>query len=149
MKTLFPILVFSLAVAFSHLGKAEVYRWTGPDGKTHFGDKPPAGTQGVETFKGGAGVSFMGGGGTAGAKKAAVRVKLFVTQTCTYCKKAKAYLRQRGTPFEELDIGTSRQAKVEYQQLGGNGVPVILVGQQRMDGFNQGRLEALLADAGL
>jgi hypothetical protein len=33
--------------------------------------------------------------------------------------------------------------------LGGNGVPVILVGQQRMNGFDAGGLKSLLKAAGL
>lgn len=35
------------------------------------------------------------------------------------------------------------QAKAEYQQLGASGVPVILAGQQRMDGFSPEDFRAL------
>jgi len=141
---LLPLLTWALCAPAG----AEVYRWTDADGKPHFGDKPPAGAKGVESFQGKAAVSFMGDGNAA-VKKPAAKVRLFVTQACPYCKKAKAYLRQRGTPFEELDVETSRSAKAEYDKLGGRGVPVILVGQQRMEGFDAGGLESLLVDAGL
>lgn len=146
--TMRSILLLLIALALCSAGRAEVYRWTGADGKPHFGDKPPVGAAGVESFKGGGGVSFMGGGNVS-EKKASAKVRLFVTQSCPYCKKAKAYLNQRGTPFEELDIETSLSAKKEYQKFGGNGVPVILVGQERMNGFDAEGLESLLVGAGL
>jgi len=148
MKSLAPILLIAF-FCLPGLAGAEVYRWTDAQGKLHFGDKPPAGTAGVESFQGKAAVSFMGGGGEASAKTPSGKVRMFVTPSCTYCKKAKAYLRQRGTPFEELDVENSRSAKAEYDRLGGRGVPVILVGQKRMDGFDAGGLESLLVDAGL
>ena len=148
MKTQQILLLALFALALCAPGMAEVYRWTDADGKPHFGDKPPVGANGVESFQGKAAVSFMGGGGAPVASPSG-KVRIFVTQTCPYCKKAKAYLRQRGTPFEELDVETSRSAKTEYDKLGGRGVPVILVGQQRMNGFDAGGLESLLVGAGL
>ncbi|CAG1021849.1 Glutaredoxin 3 [Methylococcales bacterium] len=146
LRTLLPPL---LVLALSASAGAEVYRWTDTDGKPHFGDKPPAGATGVESFQGKAAVSFMGGGNVSTVKSPSGKVRIFVTQTCPYCKKAKAYLQKRGTPFEELDVEASRSAKAEYDRLGGNGVPVILVGQQRMNGFDAGRLESLLVGSGL
>lgn len=38
--------------------------------------------------------------------------------------------------------------KQEYTALKGRGVPIILVGSQRMDGYEQGALEAMLRTAG-
>lgn len=125
-------------------GAAEIYRWTDERGKTHFGENPPEGRP-AQALHGGA-VSFMGGG-AAPAK--AEKPRLFVTQSCPYCNKAKAFLRKRGTPFEELDIEASASARAEYDRLGGRGVPVILLGQKRMDGYDQARLAAWLDEAGL
>ena len=82
---------------------------------------------------------------TAGASK----VKLYTTTWCGYCKRAKAYLQARGTPFQEIDVETSAQGQREFQALGGRGVPVILVGNQRMDGYSEGTLAGMLKQAGL
>ena len=41
------------------------------------------------------------------------------------------------------------EARSEYDRLGARGVPVILVGRQRMDGYDQGRLESMLRSEGL
>lgn len=138
-------LAFSLGVGPAG---AEIYRWTDAQGKAHFSNQKPTGEAGTraETFHGSGSVSFMGGGGST-ARVAAVR--MFVTQSCPYCKKAKAYLNKRGTPFEELDIERSRRAKAEYERLGGKGVPVTLVGGQRINGFDAEELEQILKDAGL
>ena len=144
MKPLPTLLLLFLCTGLSAPSGADIYRWTDADGKPHFGDKPPTGAKGVESFQGKAGVSFMGGGGMV-----STQVRMFVTQHCPYCKKAKAFLRRRGTPFAELDVETSSSAKAAYEKLGGNGVPVILVGQQRMDGFDEEDLESLLQAAGL
>ncbi len=125
---------------------AEIYQWTDAQGKKHFSDKKPQ-NQKVESFKGRAAVSFVGEGPSATRSKAKVRI--FVTQSCPYCKKAKAFLRQRGTPFEELDVEASASADAEFKKLEGSGVPVILVGKQRMDGYDEAGLARLLLNAGL
>jgi glutaredoxin len=79
----------------------------------------------------------------------AQRVRLLSASWCGYCKRAAAYLRSRGTPFEELDVEKSSQGKREYAALKGHGVPIILVGDRRMDGYDQATLAMMLKDAGL
>ena len=51
--------------------------------------------------------------------------------------------------FTEFDIEMNGLAKAEFKRLGGKGVPLILVGDQRMKGFNATRLDKLLQEAGL
>lgn len=126
---------------------AGIYRWKGVDGKLHFGDKPPPDATEVIPFQGGGSVSFIGDQ-SASRQRSKANVRMFMTQSCGYCKRAKAYLNAKGISFEELDIERSSSAKLEYQQLGGRGVPVILVGMERMNGYNQESLEALLKQAG-
>lgn len=126
--------------------QGEIYQWTDDSGKHHFGDKKPEGREAV-AFEGHAAVTFMGYSTVSVAGKG--RVRVFVTQNCPFCKKAKAFLNKRGTPFDELDVEKSYLAKTEYQRLGAVGVPVILVGKQRMNGFNADELKEMLAAAGL
>ena len=129
--------------------QAEIYRWTDASGRVHFSNQKPMEAQGapVETYHSGMRVSIMEGTSQPSALPHA-RIRMFTTQWCPICKKAKAYLRERGIPFEELDVEASASAKAEYDQLGGKGVPVILVGERRMDGFDAGRMESALAEAG-
>jgi glutaredoxin len=75
-------------------------------------------------------------------------VKMYATAWCPYCSKARAYFARRGIAYVEIDIEKSREGRAEYERLGARGVPVILVGTQRMNGFSEARLSQLLADAG-
>ena len=65
-------------------------------------------------------------------------VVMYSAEWCGVCKKAKRYFNARRIPFREFDIDKNKQARREFQLLGGKGVPLILVGNYRMSGFDQG-----------
>jgi len=131
---------------------ADMYKWVDENGKVHYADSPPPGKKAkkldlkINSISGPPVVSTLGS--TAPATSTA-KVKLYTTTWCGYCKRAKAYLQARKTPFEEIDVEASAQGQSEFRSLGGRGVPVILVGNQRMDGYSEGGLEGLLKQAGL
>src|SRR5678815_1352320 len=75
-------------------------------------------------------------------------VKMYATSWCPYCAKARAYFARRGIAYVEVDIEKSREGRAEYERLGARGIPVILVGPQRMNGFSEARLSQLLSEAG-
>src|SRR6185503_3139537 len=75
-------------------------------------------------------------------------VKMYATSWCPYCAKARAYFARRNIAYVEVDIEKSKEGRAEYDRLGARGIPVILVGPQRMNGFSEARLSQLLADAG-
>jgi glutaredoxin len=133
---------------------ADMYKWIDENGKVHYTDSPPPGRKAkkldlkINSISGPPVVSAFANR-DAGAAVAASSVKLYTTTWCGYCKRAKAFLQARGTRFEEIDVETSAQGQVEFRNLGGRGVPVILVGSQRMDGYSQESLEAMLRQAGL
>ncbi|MDH1105937.1 hypothetical protein N5C55_07015 [Pseudomonas otitidis] len=54
---------------------------------------------------------------------------------CGYCKQASQYFRRNGISFVEYDIEKDQNARRAYDTIGGNGVPVILVGNKRLNGF--------------
>ena len=64
-------------------------------------------------------------------------------------KKTKTYLSEKGVAFREYDVERSETGRREYKRLNGKGVPIILVGDQRMDGFDRSRLEVILRKNGL
>jgi len=76
------------------------------------------------------------------------RITLYSTPRCAYCKQAREFLKTRKIPFQELDIQQSVKARKQFDRLGARGVPVITVGEERMDGFKAGPLLKLLRDAG-
>jgi glutaredoxin len=75
-------------------------------------------------------------------------VKMYATSWCPYCAKARAYFARRNIAYVEVDIERSREGRAEYDRLGARGVPVILVGTQRMNGFSEARLSQILSEAG-
>lgn len=73
-------------------------------------------------------------------------VKIYSTQTCGHCQRAKQFLTARGVRFTEYDVSRDRAAADELVRISGQtGVPVILVDGQMVVGFNQPMLETLLA----
>lgn len=127
---------------------SQLYRWTDDKGAIHYSDKAPEKGAAEVKINSNSGPATVSGSGTPAAGSAKAPVKMLATSWCGYCRKARAYLNSRGIPFEELDVEKSAQGKQEYRALKGRGVPIILVGTQRMNGYDQGRLEAMLRAGG-
>jgi glutaredoxin len=68
---------------------------------------------------------------------------MYATSWCGYCKKAREYFRKKNIPYTEYDIEKDEQAKSKYDSFGGRDVPVIFVGQERLNGFSLSRLNQL------
>jgi len=65
------------------------------------------------------------------------RVLIYTTSDCSECRRAKAFLRGRGIPYREMDVGRNRRAMKEFQRLCGRGVPLLLLGGERLEGFSE------------
>jgi len=144
--------VLAALVLLSSALFADMYKWIDENGKLHYSDSPPPGKKAkkldlkINSIGGPPVVSSLG---NSIAATSTAKVRLYTTTWCGYCKKARAYLQARGTPFQEINVESSAQGQSEFRALGGRGVPVILVGNQRMDGYSEGGLEGLLRQAGL
>lgn len=73
-----------------------------------------------------------------------VKVVLYGTETCPYCIQARKYLRTRQVAFVDLDIANSEKGRRDFSALGGTGVPLILIGNRQMTGFNRAAIDAAL-----
>ena len=72
-------------------------------------------------------------------------VVVYTTPACGYCYQAKEFLSQRGVPFTEHNVGADPAAAAEMVRLSGQrGVPVIMVDDQVVIGFDRPRLDQLL-----
>ena len=60
----------------------------------------------------------------------------------------RACFARTGTACTEYDIEKSAAGNAEYRRLGGRGVPLIVVGTEKMSGFSERGLDALLTRAG-
>jgi len=152
------LLLLIIACLAGSPAHAQLYKWTDEQGRMHYSDKAPdrdktkAAVIRIESYSGPAVVSTLEKSAPAAqANQPAAtkgRVKLLTTSWCGYCRQARAYLNGRGIPFEDLDVEKSAQGKQEYRELNGRGVPIILVGNQRMNGYSQARLDTMLRAAG-
>lgn len=80
----------------------------------------------------------------SGANASGQRIVMYTTARCPACKAAKRYMAQRGISYDEKDVEATPSYLAEFQQLGGRGVPLILVGDKRMEGFNPKAFEGML-----
>ncbi len=77
---------------------------------------------------------------------AAKKVVVYTTPTCPYCKRAKDYLTQKGIDYVEYNVALDRdKAQEMIQKSGQMGVPVIVIGDEVVVGFNQVLLDKLLS----
>jgi glutaredoxin len=75
---------------------------------------------------------------------ARTRVVVYGTPTCPFCAKARDYLKERNIAFGDFDVTTSDKARNEFAQLGGKAVPVILIGNRQLVGFDKEAIDAAL-----
>jgi glutaredoxin len=73
----------------------------------------------------------------------AASVVMYSASWCGYCRKARNYFKRQHIAFTEYDVETSSKSRSDYRSLGGHGVPIILVGNKRMNGFSVAGFENL------
>jgi len=79
-------------------------------------------------------------------------VKIFTTPICPYCHRAKRLLDTKGVPYEEIDVSSDDQARMNLaERTGKRTVPQIFIGEQHVGGSDEllaldreGKLDSLL-----
>jgi glutaredoxin len=71
-------------------------------------------------------------------------VILYATEWCGYCKKTRAFFAANGIRYVEHDIEKNSAARDEHRRLGGNGVPLIVVGDEVIKGYSEQALRQSL-----
>ncbi|HII72391.1 TPA: hypothetical protein HA265_06570 [Candidatus Woesearchaeota archaeon] len=75
-------------------------------------------------------------------------VKVYSTPTCPYCKLAKEWLTQKGVKFQDINVAEDEAARDEMIEKSGQmGVPVIMIGEKIIVGFDLKALEEALKEA--
>lgn len=73
-------------------------------------------------------------------------IKVFSTPQCPWCKKAKAYLEEKGIGFKDINVVEDIAARDEMIEKSGQmGVPVIEIDGKFIIGFDQKALDKALA----
>lgn len=72
-------------------------------------------------------------------------VTIYSTPTCHFCKMAKDFFTEKNVPFTNYDVASDAQRRAEMIELTGQlGVPVIVINDQIMVGFDREKLAAKL-----
>jgi len=72
-------------------------------------------------------------------------VTIYTTPTCHFCHMAKEFFAEHGIAYTEHDVASDIERRRELIEKSGQlGVPVILVGNDLVVGFDEGRLRELL-----
>ena len=75
----------------------------------------------------------------------AKKVTIYSTPTCGYCQMAKAFFKEHKVAYTEHDVYADIKAREEMIEKSGQmGVPVIMVDDEIIVGFNQAKLSELL-----
>jgi glutaredoxin len=80
---------------------------------------------------------------------ATVNVIIYTAPRCGYCNLAKSFFDKHAIDYFEYDISTSQEGFRQFKEYGGRGVPLIFVGDQRINGYNVKALRIALENKGL
>jgi glutaredoxin len=139
-----------LAATSTSLAAAQLYQWKDAQGRMQYSDQPPppeVRNAQQKAFKG----SFIEVGDSYAARSAREKfpVTLYTSACGAPCDQARQLLSERGVPFSSKDLQASEEARTEVQKLTGKmNVPVLLVGNDKIEGFEAARWQAMLDRAG-
>ena len=75
----------------------------------------------------------------------AKKVVIYTTPTCHFCHMAKDYFQANGIKYEEYDVAASMEKRKEMMEKSGQlGVPVIIIDDQVVVGYDKSKLAQLL-----
>ncbi len=67
------------------------------------------------------------------------------TVWCPYCASARRYFHKNDIHYCEYDIERTEQGKRMYDDLGGGGIPILIIGDKyRINGFDERSIERAL-----
>ncbi len=70
---------------------------------------------------------------------------VYSTPICPYCKLVKDFLNQHNVEFEDIDVSTDHdKAQEMIHKSGQMGVPVVMIGEDIVIGFDKVKLKELL-----
>lgn len=137
--------------ACAALAQSNVYRWVDKDGKVYFSDSPPPADAKESSQR------TMGGGYVDREYPYAVQqamkknpVTLYTAPSCgDPCNNGRQLLSDRGIPFSERNAEGNAAVQQELKKLvGGLEVPVLVIGEASLKGYDGGQWSLALDDAG-
>ncbi len=73
------------------------------------------------------------------------KVIIFTTPTCSFCNAAKRYFREKKIKFRDVDVSRDHRAAQDMmRRTGQTGVPVILINNRPIVGFDKAKINRML-----
>jgi glutaredoxin 3 len=82
-------------------------------------------------------------------KQKTARVVIYTTLKCPHCQHLKRWLKRNQVPFLDFNVAQPGKMQKRFFELGGQSVPMIVIGNQQFVGFNPNQLKSVLEDEGL
>lgn len=73
-------------------------------------------------------------------------ITIYTSTTCSFCHMAKDYLDGKNIKYTEKNISEDKDARMEMMKMGFTGVPVIIIGDEKILGFDKAKIDAALED---
>ena len=72
-------------------------------------------------------------------------ITIYSTPTCHFCHMAKNFFKENNVAYTEHNVASDLEKRKEMMEKSGQmGVPVILIGDELVVGFNQPKIAKLL-----
>lgn len=81
---------------------------------------------------------------TQGQSNGQPEVTLYSAAWCGYCDAARRFFKKNNIAFTEHDIEKSAAGAAGYKKHGGGGIPVIVIGDEKINGFEVGMMREKL-----
>lgn len=73
-----------------------------------------------------------------------IKVEIYTSKSCSHCHAAKEFLSQNNISFTEYDITQDAQARRELMRKGYRSVPLIIIENEEISGFDREKLLNIL-----
>jgi glutaredoxin len=139
-----------MAAAGAPATAAQLYQWKDAQGRTVYSDQaPPATVQQSQQKSFNGSVIERNEPYATRVAREKHPVTLYTSACGGPCERAQQLLAERGVPHRARDLQSDEAARSEVEKLTGKlNVPVLVVGSEKIEGFEAGRWQAALDRAG-
>jgi glutaredoxin len=82
-------------------------------------------------------------------KQKTARVVIYTTLKCPHCQHLKRWLKKNQVPFLDFNVAKPGKMQKRFFELGGQSVPMIVIGDRQFVGFNPNQLKSVLEQEGV
>ena len=84
-------------------------------------------------------------GNETGGEEMGTKVKVYSTPRCHNCHEIKAFLKEKGVEFVEIDLASNDEARdMIIEKTGHLGAPIVQIGDEFIFGYDPKKMESLL-----